>query len=155
MDSDEAFKTIRLTSGGKKIVERWSSKEGYEIYRKNLHYKDMINDKMKDLLDYKSNLPSAFYIGLEEFKPYGYDTVYEYICQNTESFMWAVSNWTDTQPKLMRYCLGIIRNGIQPFYKNKIKYEKAAKQQNEPISGEIEAENRKQSAKNISKFLEE
>lgn len=155
LDSDSIFKTVRTTDSGRTVTEFWSSEEAYKLYRSNCEYKNKINDKMKELLEYKSNLPSTFYIGLEEFKPYGFKTVYEYICYNSESFVYANAYWKDSQPKLMKYLLGIIRNGIHPFYMKKTEYEKAAKKQSEPVSGEIEAENRKQSAKDISKFLEE
>lgn len=159
ISADKAYRTVRISKNGKEIKEIWSSKEGCELYRRNIEYKDKINIKVKELLGYsgkKTNLPSAFYIGLEEFKEYGFETVYEFICQKSDSFIYAASNWNDTQPKLMRYCLGIIRNGINPFYKQKIEYEKITKQQaSDPVFDEMIIENRTKSTKDISKFLEE
>ena len=161
IDSDLAYRTTRLTASGKEVKETWSSKEACELYRKNVAYKDKCYNLIKEYLGYtgEKRLPNSWHYGMEEFKEYGFDVVYQYLLENGDVFIKTANEWGNRpQTGLIRYCLAIIRNNIMTYYKVKQTLIKAAEIQERYAEQQTEddfvLENRKQAVKNISHWLE-
>lgn len=141
----------------------FSSEEAYIKWKTNIEYKNKCIDKMFEVMGYKPNmiLPTYFFKLLKNKKyeeGVGYEAVYNTMISQAKSIEWALKNkdFGSEVAKVM-YIMAIIDNNIMDEYKKIVK----ERRKNSGLKAEIiniediNLKNKKQSATNISKWLED
>lgn len=105
----------------------YSSEKAWNLYDKNLQYKNKIIDEMYMILQYKSfmKIPSVFYKYLKEWEDFGYDVVLDTINKQKDAFDWALKNKTfKSESAKLIYMSMIIQNNLIDSYKEKQRLQK-------------------------------
>ena len=142
----------------------YSSKEGYEQFEYDNHYRKKSIDLIRDMMGYvlpQMKLPTITYKLIEDtFKePIGYDVLYNTLVSQQKSVEWAFKNkqFGSETSKIM-YLFGIINNTYMDEWRKKVAEKRLAEQhvqsESEDIS-EIEMIERKQTVKDLRGFLNE
>ncbi len=143
---------------------RWySSKEAYAKWNEDRMFRELCIEEVRKQLDYEAfmKLDTLFLKKLKEWKPYGYDVVYDCIKSQADSVEWAMHNKNFPNEKnKIQYISTVYQNHMIDAYKNKQRKIKAEQKRKNTetilINDEInEVVNNKQQATNISKWLED
>lgn len=155
--------TTKMDRNGKikKTNKYYTSKEAYEKWESNKIYRQKCIDLMYEILQYKEfmKLPGFFWKKLSSWESYEYKVVYRCMQNNYKNMCWAIINkdFGSETGKVM-YLSAIIENNLNDALKeinaeNKL-YTSA---KNDDIADMIDLDviGKKQSKKDISRFLED
>jgi len=159
MDRSEAY---CLNVNGKN--KYYSSKEGYERFVYNNHYRNKSIDLIRDMMGYvlpQMQLPTITYRKIEEtFKePIGYDVLYDTLVSQKKNIEWAFQNKEfGSESARVMYLFGIVNNHYMEEWRKKVAKKRAEThhvQSEQEDPEEIETIERKQAVKDLRSFLDE
>lgn len=137
----------------------WSSEAAYIWWKKNKEWKQKCIDLLFEILDYQQGMtvPGILWKNFSKYEKMGYEVVYETICGERKSIEWALHNKEfKSEASMIVYVCRILENHMMDYYKA---YKSLQKEQekNEAmvIPDAIDVQNKKQGAKDISRFLED
>ena len=157
IDRDVAYKVV--TKSGNKY---YTSKEAYERIQKDKEYRVKVIETIRDYLGYykpQMLLPTLTYKKIAEYQePIGYDVLYDTLVNNKKNIIWAFNNkdFKSETAKIM-YLFAIIQNNYMNEYRKKVERNRLKNTYSESDPNEMitDDKNRKQSIKNIRKWLDE
>ena len=142
----------------------FSSEKAYKDWANNRDYRQKCINKIYELLEYESYqmLPSLFYKRLSEWTGYGFETVYRAIGRAEQSICWVLNtkDFSSEVGKLM-YITKIIEGQLNDAKKEVSQMHKLHGNTSSQIiideyaTEKIDLIGRKQTTKDISRFLEE
>ena len=158
---EELYCVTTIGLNGKKSNKYYTSESAYKKWKLNSEYRTKCISKMYDLLGYETymKIPTFFYKKLTQWEPYGFDVVSLCIDNKSRDIIWAINNkeFRQETSKIMYIC-AILENGMNDALKQKVREEKMMKdnrKQSDTDLVDIDINNRKQVARDISSFLDE
>ena len=137
----------------------WSNEASYIKWATQKEWRQKCIELIFELLDFKhgQTVPTNLYSQLKKFENMGYDTVYDTIVDQRDQILWAIHNKEFKQTSSMIMYVGrILENHMMDVYKRRQEDKKREELQERTIIPEnIEVDNKKQSTRDISRFLED
>ena len=142
----------------------YSSKEGYEQFIYNNHYRSKSIDLIRDMMGYvlpQMKLPTLTYKKIEEMfkEPIGYDVLYNTLVNYQKDIEWAFQNKEfRSETARVMYLFGIVKSHYMEEWRKKVAEKRTEVQhvqsESEDVT-EIETIDRKQTVKDLRGFLDE
>ena len=137
----------------------FSSKEGYELYVTNNHYRYKCIDLIREIMGYvlpQMKLPTLTYKKIEEYKdPIGYDVLYQTLLNKQKDIEYAFYNKQfDSEVARVMYLFAIVQNHYMEEWRKKV----AKKRMDSNIPEDYEemiVPEKKQKVKDIRRFLDD